>query len=128
LIILTIFTKGYPVATEKLEEVLELALNGQNVTTLWLPKMCRTEFAAKLQDKGLINSLTADKYVAKLDKTAFVLLNMSLNRELFFLQLDEELFNYSNKTGARAKIRELLEKFNKLVLIIDNFNFKDIKR
>ncbi len=115
---------GYPVNTDKLKEVVDTLSKGRNVTTLWLPKMARTEFASKLQDKELMLELLGDKYKEILTNTTFIFLSLNLSEKYFFIQLEDELINYSSKKGIRAKIRDI-SKNGKIVFIIDNFSFRN---
>src|SRR3990167_8944825 len=107
----------------KFEEILELSLSSENLTSLWLPGAGRTGLAFRLKNKIAFPK----KYLEKAKNYVFIILDGSLDVQTLEEHLNVSLENYIEQSGIMKKISILINQGKKIVFVIDNFNFGNLE-
>jgi len=107
----------------KFEEILRLALNYENATTLWLPGAGRTGLGYRLKNKIAFPK----DYLEKAKNHLFIILDCALDTKILEEHLNVELEEYAEQRGIMKKISLLINKGKKIVFVIDNFTFNNLE-
>ena len=105
------------------DDVLTLATNSENITTLWLPSSGRTALAYRLQNKIGI----PQRFLTKYSKIIFIPCDALLDLKTFEDNLDITLEKFSLEKGIMKKINDLILRGNNIYLIVDNFSFNNLE-